>query len=309
MKRAVACLSGGMDSTGLLMRLLAEDYFVTGISFDYGQKHKLELERLRQNLDYLDVMSLRSGIENLKVEHHVVSLRADGLPLGTILHSALCTEGWRPPEGHYEADNMKETVVPNRNAIFSGIAYAIALSIATKSRESVRLALGVHSGDHEIYPDCRPEFYDKLLAAFQSGNWDSERVELFLPYLDGDKETILKDADAAIDKLNDVWTQGASDAERAANRIEFDRIFANTNTSYSPDSQGRASGKTGADVERILAFHAIGRRDPIEYVDGWDSALANALELQEKNKCAHVWEEMYNGDKICFECDELKPNE
>ena len=53
---------------------------------------------------------------------------------------------------------MKQTVVPNRNAIFSSILYGYALSIASKERSEVQIALGVHSGDHAIYPDCRPEF-------------------------------------------------------------------------------------------------------------------------------------------------------
>ena len=70
---------------------------------------------------------------------------------------------------------MKQTVVPNRNAIFASILYGYALSIATKNDESVKIGLGVHSGDHEIYPDCRPEFYEALENAFQVGNWDNEK--------------------------------------------------------------------------------------------------------------------------------------
>ena len=62
--------------------------------------------------------------------------------------------------------------------------------------------------------------------------------------------------------------------------LDFDVVFGNTNTSYSPDKNGHSSGRTGADVERILAFHAIGRKDPVEYVDGWDVVLRNAIETQ-----------------------------
>ena len=273
MKRAVICLSGGMDSTGLLTRLIADGYFITGLSFDYGQKHKLELERLEQNLRYLEVFGMKNSIPNMKVDHHIVELNASGKSLGAVLHSALCTRGWEPPEGHYEQDNMKETVVPNRNMIFASIAFGVALSIAVEEDTTCALALGVHSGDHEIYPDCRPEFYEKLITAFRFGNWDSEKVDLLLPYIDGDKVTILKDARNAIETFPG---------------LEFDTIFANTNTSYAPDSKGRASGKTGSDVERILAFNELGLRDPVEYRGGWESALENALRLKKEAEGAEV---------------------
>ena len=115
-----------------------------------------------------------------------------------------------------------------------------------RRNQSRIIALGVHSGDHAIYPDCRPEFYDAIGNAFAVGNWDSEKVSFQLPYIDGDKETILRDALISCQKLD----------------LDFDTVFANTNTSYNPDSQGRSSGTSGADVERILAFHAIGRKDP-----------------------------------------------
>ena len=93
-----------------------------------------------------------------------------------VFHSALTTEDYEIPEGHYEEEQMKQTVVPNRNAIFASILYGYALSIALKNNEKVRIALGVHSGDHEIYPDCRPEFYEALENAFKIGNWESDKV-------------------------------------------------------------------------------------------------------------------------------------
>lgn len=255
-KQTVISASGGMDSTALLVHLLARGDKVTGISFDYGQKHKLELSRLAVNLAYLRT-------QGFPVEHTALNLSA----LGALFHSSLTSEGWQPPEGHYEQDNMTETVVPNRNAIFSSIAYGVALSIANRESCSVDLALGVHSGDHAIYPDCRPEFYKALGRAFEIGNGNSEAVELYLPYSDGDKKTILLDA------LESCETIG----------VDFDVIFANTNTSYAPDEFGRASGKTGSDVERILAFHSIGRKDPVAYVEPWEFVLANALKLEEAN--------------------------
>jgi len=179
-------------------------------------------------------------------------------------YSALTDENYDVPEGHYEEEQMKQTVVPNRNAIFSSILYGMALSISTIEDSDVVIALGVHSGDHAIYPDCRPEFYKALATAFSIGNWDSDRVRFELPYIDGDKSTILKDALNSCNQLN----------------LDFDEILASTITSYNPDDLGRSSGKSGSDVERILAFHEIGRIDPIEYVESWESVLENALKLK-----------------------------
>ena len=251
--RAVMALSGGMDSTGLLIRLLADGYKVSCISFEYGQKHNIELKRAKQNIHYLSEM----GYE---IQHKIVDISS---AMG-IFHSALTSDDIEIPEGHYQEEQMKATVVPNRNAIFSSIVYGYALSVALKEDTDVKIALGVHSGDHAIYPDCRPEFYESLGKSFALGNWDSEKVSFHLPYIDGDKETILRDALIACQKLN----------------LDFDTVFANTNTSYNPDSKGRSSGTSGADIERILAFHAIGRKDPVEYVTTWQEVLENALKAQ-----------------------------
>jgi 7-cyano-7-deazaguanine synthase len=183
-------------------------------------------------------------------------------------HSALTDESIEVPEGHYEEEQMKQTVVPNRNAIFASILYGHALSIAIKERVNVQISLGVHSGDHAIYPDCRPKFYDALADAFEVGNWDSEFVSFHLPYIDGHKETILRDAEKAIAHLG----------------LDFNTVFANTNTSYNPDSMGRSAGTSGADVERVLAFHAIGRKDPVPYVKPWDEILSDALTVDANHK-------------------------
>ena len=255
--RAVMALSGGMDSTGLLMRLLADGYKVSCISYEYGQKHNIELERAKANIAYL-------ATKGFEVEHRIADLSS---AMG-LFHSALTSDEIDVPEGHYEEEAMKATVVPNRNAIFASIVYGYALSIAIKEDCEVEIALGVHSGDHAIYPDCRPEFYDAIGNAFAIGNWDSEKVSFELPYIDGDKESILRDAEISCNELE----------------VDFEIIFANTNTSYNPDAEGRSSGKSGADIERILAFKAIGRVDPVEYVDSWEVVLANAVEVEKRHK-------------------------
>ena len=253
MMRAIMSLSGGMDSTALLMNLLSRGYDVSCLSFEYGQKHRIEVERAKSNISYLK--------ENgFLVDHRVINLES---AMGNFA-SSLTDPNEPVPEGHYESEQMKLTVVPNRNAIFSSILYGHAISIAKTEDCVVAIALGVHSGDHEIYPDCRPEFYEALGMAFEIGNWGSERVSFLLPYINENKESILKDAMNSSSKLN----------------LNFDIVFSNTITSYEPDVSGKSSGKTGSDIERILAFHSIGKRDPIEYTDDWETVLRNALEVQ-----------------------------
>lgn len=254
--RAVMAFSGGMDSTGLLMRLLADGFKVSCISYDYGQKHIIEIDRAIKNIKYL----ISNGIE---VEHKIVDLTS----AMNLFHSSLISGGKKIPEGYYEEEQMRSTVVPNRNAIFTSILYGYALSIALRENTDVKIALGVHSGDHAIYPDCRAEFYESLEKAFSLGNWDSENLSLYLPYIESDKEFILRDAMISCKKLG----------------LDFDTVFANTNTSYNPDRSGKSSGTSGADVERILAFHKIGRKDPVEYVNSWEEVLSGALETQLKH--------------------------
>ena len=259
MNRVVMALSGGMDSTSLLLRMLARGSEVTCISYDYGQKHIVELDRATANIDYLRTKGYR-------VEHIVADLSS----AMSLFDSSITDSERSVPEGHYEEEQMMQTVVPNRNAIFSSILYGYALSVSTKENVDVSVTLGVHSGDHAIYPDCRPEFYDALMRAFETGNWGSDRVTINLPYIDGDKESILREAIISCEFLG----------------LDFDTVFGNTNTSYSPDELGRSSGKTGADVERILAFHAIGRKDPVQYIEDWDTVLEYAIETERQFEAA-----------------------
>ena len=243
-KHAVVSLSGGMDSSTLLLRALSEYDTVTAISFDYGQKHRVELERAQSLVDYL--ISLDLG-ESDSLTYRQIKL--DGLV--DLLNSALVQGGDDVPEGHYEQDNMKETVVPNRNKMFASIVQAVALSKANATKDPVDICLGIHAGDHAIYPDCRQEFRDADDNAFRMGNWDAERVGYFTPYLDTDKLGILKDGLVLCQELG----------------LEFDEVYSRTNTSYKPFASGNSDYKSASSVERIEAFIALGRPDPVQYED------------------------------------------
>ncbi len=247
-KHAVVSLSGGMDSSTLLLRCLDKFETVTALSFDYGQKHRVELKRARALVDYLNRQCNDNNCYGgCKINYQVIKL--DGLV--DLLDSALVEGGEEVPEGHYAAENMKATVVPNRNKIFSSITQAVALSVANKTEEATVIALGIHAGDHDIYPDCRQEFRDADDNAFRMGNWDHERVSYYTPYLDGDKFTILQDGEKLCEKLG----------------IGFDEVYARTNTSYKPTPEGWSDYKSASSVERIEAFIALGRPDPVQYAD------------------------------------------
>jgi 7-cyano-7-deazaguanine synthase len=256
-----------MDSSTLLLRCLKEYDTVTAISFDYGQKHRVELERAQSLVSYLCNDDI--GIAN-KLRYRQIQL--DGLV--DLLDSALVTGGDDVPEGHYAEENMKATVVPNRNKIFASITQAIALSISNKTGEQCDIAMGIHAGDHSIYPDCRQEFRDADDHAFRMGNWDAERVGYFTPYLEGDKFTILQDGEVLCSELG----------------LVFDGVYSRTMTSYKPikivtsrfiqPSPGfkntkftppvvtwYSDYKSASSVERVEAFIKLGRKDPVGYAN------------------------------------------
>jgi 7-cyano-7-deazaguanine synthase len=255
-KHVVVSLSGGMDSSTLLLKALNEYETVTALSFDYGQKHRVELERAQSLVNYLND-------KGHKVTYKQIQLNG----LADLLNSALVEGGDEVPEGHYAEDNMKATVVPNRNKIFASITQAVALSIATTKKESTDIALGIHAGDHSIYPDCRQEFRDADDHAFRVGNWDSELVGYWTPYLEGDKFTILQDGEILCDKLgldfNEVYRRTNTSYKPIA--IEVGRMWTG---SYNPKSLGEpvydylSDYKSASSVERVEAFIKLGRPDP-----------------------------------------------
>jgi 7-cyano-7-deazaguanine synthase len=154
---AVIVLSGGMDSAVLLSHELSRGQRVAALSFDYGSKHNhRELPMARE-------ICLRLG-----VEHRVV-----GLPfINELFTSSLLCSGEAVPEGAYDADTMKSTVVPFRNGILIAIAVGYAESVG-----AARVLIGSHAGDHHIYPDCRPEFNAAMDKAARLGTGDAVRVD------------------------------------------------------------------------------------------------------------------------------------
>ena len=275
-KHVVVSLSGGMDSSTLLLRCLKEYDTVTAISFDYGQKHRVELERAQSLVDYINDMGDRYN-NILEINYRQIQLNG----LVDLLDSALVTGGEEVPEGHYAEDNMKATVVPNRNKIFASITQAVALSVANRTGETCDIALGIHAGDHAIYPDCRQEFRDADDAAFRIGNWEAERVGYFTPYLEGDKFTILQDGEVLCKELY----------------LDFDEVYKRTNTSYKPifipykthafkGGKWYSDYKSASSVERVEAFIKLGRPDPAPYADEtgpvtWEHVVAEVTKVLE----------------------------
>lgn len=241
MKKAIISLSGGLDSTCLLMYLLSKGYQVKAYSFYYGQKHAIELKKVKKNIKFLE----RKG---LLVEWKQIDLTDCFNESVSSLHIG----GEEIPEGHYAEENMKSTVVENRNVIFAAILYGKALSWAKREGEPVTISLGTHSGDHFIYFDCRPESREACEHAFKVSNEGSEMVSYEAPFIDIDKGQVLSKGINAMRNLN-------------FRTSEIKKVLSNTHTCYNPDSEGRSCGKCGSCTERLEAFEKNNMKDPIEY--------------------------------------------
>jgi 7-cyano-7-deazaguanine synthase len=216
MARTALIYSGGVDSTVLLAHLLAEGREVHCLSVDYGQRHRRELE------------AARAICAHYGVDHRLADLRA----LAPLFGSNALTGGVKVPEGHYEEESMKATVVPNRNMLLISVATAWAVSLRAES-----VAYGAHGGDHAIYPDCRPEFAEALDRAVRLADWHEVRLER--PFVKMDKAAIVR--------------RGA----------ELDVPFGLTWSCYVGGE--RHCGKCGTCVERKEAFRLAGVDDPTDY--------------------------------------------
>jgi 7-cyano-7-deazaguanine synthase len=218
-RTVVVIYSGGMDSFTLLHRALAQGLAVHALSFDYGQRHVRELDCARQ------------VCKALAVPHKVIDIRAlSEVMAGSALTSL--TSELPVPEGHYEEESMKATVVPNRNMILLSLATGYAVTV-----EADAVWYGAHGGDHAIYPDCRPEFVEKMDAVCRVANYQPVAIEA--PFMEADKSCIL------------------------AEGLNLGLDYAQSWTCYN--GRERACGRCGSCVERLEAFAANGVTDPLQY--------------------------------------------
>ena len=217
-QKVVVIFSGGMDSFTVLNLAVKQGLEVFALSFDYGQRHKKELDYASQ------------ACKTLGVQHKIVDISA----INQLIGGSSLTSDIDVAEGHYEEDSMKSTVVPNRNMILLSMAVGYAVSINAN-----KVYYGAHSGDHAIYPDCRPEFVHKMNDVCAIANY--EAVEIVTPYLEVSKTAIL--------------TAG----------LEMGLDYNQTWTCYN--GREKACGKCGACQERLEAFTENDLSDPLEYED------------------------------------------
>lgn len=213
--------SGGIDSVTLAYKVAAERQLERLVSFDYGQRHRREIERAA-------VIAARLG-----ARHDVVDISGLGRFLTS---SSLISGGDAVPDGHYAEANMTSTVVPNRNAIMLSIAFGIAAGAKAQA-----VGIAVHSGDHFIYPDCRPAFVDAFRAMQDcalEGMWE---IELYAPFIGTDKAGIV--------------------AEGLRLGVPYDLTWS----CYKGGE--KHCGRCGTCVERAEAFHLAGAPDPTAYDD------------------------------------------
>lgn len=239
MKKCVISLSGGLDSTSLTLEMLSQGYEIRAYSFNYGQKHAIELDLVRKNVEYLQSLGF-------SITHQIIDLR-DAFSGNT---SALVASTSKAiPEGHYASETMKSTVVPLRNVIFSSIIYSKAINWAVQSNSNVLITLGIHGGDHFVYADCRPESQEACKKAFEISDDNSDKVDYIAPFIHIDKGDVLKHGIEACQKLN----------------VDWKTIYSNTISCYNPSSDGKSCGKCGTCVERLEAFEKLGLEDPVLY--------------------------------------------
>jgi 7-cyano-7-deazaguanine synthase len=186
--RVIAVVSGGLDSTTMAYWLRAQEYTVMAISFDYGQRHRTEL-----------AFAERMAVD-LSAPWTLIDLHAAGLT-SILSGSALTDETVTVPDGHYADESMQITVVPNRNAIMLSIACALAVT-----REAGAVAFGAHTGDHFIYPDCRPEFvraFERMVNVAVEG---LASIEILAPLLAMTKADIVKLGDELGVPFERTWS-------------------------------------------------------------------------------------------------------
>jgi len=216
MKVVVLC-SGGMDSVTALHWARSHHVVSAAISFNYGAKHNAR-----------EIPFAAEHARSLAVRHETIELPF----VDRLFTSDLLQSGGAIPEGHYAAENMKQTVVPFRNAIMLSIACGFAESV-----EAEGLVIAAHGGDHAIYPDCRETFMRAMGEAMRLGTYAG--VQLLRPFID--------------------FTKGGIAAEGGRLGVDLGRTWS----CYKGGA--RHCGKCGTCVERREAFIEAGLTDPTDY--------------------------------------------
>jgi 7-cyano-7-deazaguanine synthase len=211
----IVVYSGGLDSTVLLYSLASEGMTLHALSVHYGQRHQKELQAAEFITDHL------------RIPHQFVNV-----PPILFKGSSQTSAEIAVPEGHYAAESMKQTVVPNRNMVLLSLAGAYAQSVSADI-----VAYAAHGGDHAIYPDCRPEFVHAMDAAFFHSAWAPPR--LVAPFLRMSKAQIVE----------------------LGSKLEVP--FSATWSCYKGGVLH--CGKCGTCTERREAFTLAGVYDPTEY--------------------------------------------
>lgn len=183
--RTIVICSGGLDSVSLAHRIAAEQELVGLLSFDYGQRH-------RKELDFAAACARRLG-----VPHEIIDITG----VGRHLTGSALTDDIDVPDGHYAEETMKATVVPNRNAIMLAIAFGLA-----SAQKADAVAVAVHGGDHFIYPDCRPGFIDAFQKMQDEALEGYGAVRLYAPYVDVPKAAIVADGARHGTPFGETWS-------------------------------------------------------------------------------------------------------
>lgn len=223
-KKVVMGLSGGMDSSTLLGHLIAQGFEVHACVFTYGSKHN-KYEKVAA-LNVADFYQSKGFLVTLH--------EFDFSNLTSQFKSDLLLSGGEIPEGHYNDETMRKTVVPGRNLIFISLMAGLAESIG-----ATHVALGIHAGDHHIYPDCRIEFAKAVDTTVYLST--DRKVEVIAPFQRMDKKDILRLGYSYTPYVPYHWTR----------------------TCYK--DQLVSCGKCGSCRERLEAFEALGSDDPIPY--------------------------------------------
>ena len=237
-KIAVLSFSGGMDSSSLLFQILTEGYDkVFCYSFDYGQRHSIEIEKSQELVQALN----SAGFD---VNYQLINVR----DVFSDSQSAIgANKAEEVPENEYNQENLKVTVVENRNVIFSAIIYGKALALSKKFNADVDILMGVHGNDNAVYLDCRPESVNMAKELYRISNYGSERIEYRAPFVTDSKSQVLKAGLEALEKLG----------------LSSD-MYSHTSSCYNPH-EGKACGKCATCLDRLKAFKEAGLQDPIPY--------------------------------------------